>query len=105
MISHANFILDLVQSHFQFGFSPGCSPLFAALIITKILAIAKNNKDPLYITFLDTSNAFDVVDHKGMLNALHTHGVQDTLWSLFDDMYSDVKSIVKWEREVSMLLV
>ena len=58
MISYANPILDPAQSHLQFGLSPGCSPLFAELIITEILTKAKDNKDPLYINFLNTSKAF-----------------------------------------------
>ena len=91
MISHANPILNPEQSHLQFGFSPNPHE-------------AKNNNDALYITFLDTSNAFSVVNHKGMLNAFHAQGLQDTLLSLFEDMYTDIKSVVKWEGKVSMPL-
>ena len=95
MISHGNPILDPGQSHLQFGFSQGCSPMFAALIFTEFLTEPKDNKDLRYITFLDTSKTVDVVDHKGMLNTLHAQGVQDTLWSLFDVTYTDIMSVVK----------
>ena len=101
MIAQARPILDPKQSHLQFGFSVGCSPMFAALIITEIMADAKDTKEPLFLTFLDTSKAFDVVHHKGMLNALHEQGVQGSLWKLFDSMYTGIKSAVKWDGQLS----
>ena len=83
-ITQASKILHLRQSHLQFGSSITCSPMFAALIITEIMSEAKDTKQRISNskTFLDTSKAFDVVDHQGMLNALHSQCVRETMAAL-----------------------
>ena len=57
----------------------------------------------LFITFLNTSQAFDIIDHRGMLNALYSQGVRDRLWLLFNDLYSDLQSVVKLDGELLMI--
>ena len=101
MINEAKPPLNNRQSHHQFGFTCGTSPIYAALTLTEILAEATDSRDPLYITLLDTSKAFDVVDHEGMLNALHQHGISGQMWRLFDSLYSNIQSCVKWNGELS----
>ena len=93
----------LANSHspLQFGFTKGCSPLLAALIITEIMAEAKDSGQLLLITFMDSSKAFDVVNHQAMLKALFQQGVEGKLWELFNDMYSGIRSTVKWEGLLS----
>ena len=76
-------ILDGCQSNLQFGFTKGCSPMFAALALTEIIAEAKDNDKPLIITLMDTSKAFDVVSHTSMLNCLYLQGVQGSLWRIY----------------------
>ena len=101
MINNSRPILDPIQSPLQFGFTRGCSPLLAALVLTEIIADAKDSKQELLITFMDTSKAFDVVNHVAMLNSLNVQGIQGNLWKNYNNMYSDIKSIVKWEGEHS----
>ena len=48
--------------------------MLAALMITEIMAEAKDNIEILYLTFMDSSKAFDVVNHHAMLNALFEQG-------------------------------
>ena len=50
---------------------------------------------------MDTAKAFDVVDHKGMLNSLYQQGVRGNMWSFFNNLYSDIASAVKWNGELS----
>ena len=94
-------ILDPAQSRLQFGFSKGISPIFAALVVTELMAEATDSNSQLQITFLDTSKAFDVVDHQSMLQSLHRQGVTGNLWQLYRSMYSDITSTVKWDGELS----
>ena len=68
-------------------------------MFTEVMAEAADPKEPLYITFLDASKAFDVVNHKGMLNALHQQGITNQLWKLYDSMYTNINSIVKWKNQ------
>ena len=102
LLQHIRSKLDPVQSRSQFGFTRGNSPTCAALIITELMAEANASKRELHITFMDTSKALDVVDHKGMLNCMHIQGVQGAAWRLLENMYSDVISCVKWNGGVSM---
>lgn len=101
MVKHARPILDSKQSSSQFGFTSGSSPVYASLILTEVLAEAKDKKEEIMITLMDTSKAFDVVSHKGMLNALHQQGIAGNLWKLFDSLYTDIKASVKWQGEQS----
>ena len=101
MVNIARAILDPMQSPYQFGFSKGCSPIYAALLLTEVVAEARDNKNELIIVLMDTSKAFDVVSHTGMLNAMYTQGVSGSLWSLFNSMYTNIRSSVKWEDTIS----
>ena len=101
MIAHTRPPLGEHQSHLQFGFTQKSSPIYAALAITEAMAEAADDKEELSITFLDTSKAFDVVDHKGMLNSLYQQGIRGSLWRLYDSLYSETQSVVKWEGSTS----
>ena len=101
MTKQARPILDSNQSKLQFGFSSGVSPLYAALLITELIAEAKDSKSQLLLTFMDTSKAFDVIDHKAMLNSLHMQGIAGTLWQLFNSMYDGIQAVVKWDGNIS----
>ena len=63
------------QSPLQFGFTEKKSSTNRAFVITEAIAEAKDNKDTLYVTFMDVKRAFDTVWHEAMLVSLHNHGV------------------------------
>ena len=75
--------------------------MFAALVLTEVMAEARDNNSTLHIAFMDTSKAFDVVDHHSMLNALHQQGVNGKMWGLFDSLYDGITSIVQWKGQLS----
>ena len=89
------------QSRLQFGFTADCSPMLAALMVTEVMAEAEEHKNTLYITFMDSSKAFDVVNHHSLLKALHDQGIRGNLWRMYDDMYQGITSTVKWEGKLS----
>jgi hypothetical protein len=94
-------ILKKSQSPVQFGFTEGCSYLVAAFLLTESLAEARDLKQSTCVTYMDASKAFDMVDHHGMLNAVFEQGIQDALWLILNDLYTDITSCVKWCGEVS----
>jgi hypothetical protein len=91
----------LKQDPLQYGFTEKCSPSLCALIITEAIAEAQDSSKPLYITFLDSSKAFDMVDHTVLLNSLHDLGIDPHLWHLYADMYSKVVSRVRINGQMS----
>jgi hypothetical protein len=58
-----NQVLKNSQSPYKFGFTEGVSSNNAALLLTEALAHAKTQRRPLYVTYMDVSKAFAVVDH------------------------------------------
>ena len=93
------------QDPLQFGFTEEISSITCALLVTEAIAEASDNGTPLYLTFLDSSKAFDMVDRTVMLNAMHSLELSPSLWSLYDDMYSSVTSRVRINGELSRPLV
>ena len=63
------------------------------------MAEANDSCEELYIhvALLDTSKASDVVSHTLMLNALHQQGITGEMWQLYDCMYTNIQSTVKWK--------
>jgi hypothetical protein len=53
---------------------------------------------------MDSSKAFDVVNHNSMLKALFDQGIKGELWKLYDDMYHGIESTVKWKGQLSRTL-
>ena len=89
------------QSEIQRGFTAGVSPLNAALILEEVTRKYKDQGDPVYFIFLDAKSTFDVVDHTHLMRQLYHTGVDNTHWSLIDDMHQNASSIVKWAGDHS----
>jgi hypothetical protein len=50
---------------------------------------------------LDVQSAFDVVQHKILLDKLIDKSMHPTLWLIIKDLYSGLTSKVKWAGELS----
>ena len=94
-------ILSSNQNLLQRGFTKGVAPLNAALLVTESINEASDCKSPLYITFLDASKAFDVVDHEILLNELYLSGIDGSLWVLLRELYREPTTHVKWNNIIS----
>jgi hypothetical protein len=85
------------QSQLQLGFTIGKSPMIAAMLMTEAITEADSNKNKLYIAFLDTKKAFDVVWHSSLLRRLYLLGIEGGLWLIAKSLYTDMKAQVKWQ--------
>ena len=89
---------DMCAAHskIQFGFTPGCSPSMASVLITEAIAESRSMKSCLYIASLDARKAFDVVSHPILMSKLFQTPVHRSLWALIDDMYVGSQECVRW---------
>jgi hypothetical protein len=100
IVKRTKLVLDETQSPLQFGFTEKVSCNNAAALITEAIAENKTHSTT-YITFMDASKCFDVVDHDAIMGHLYADGVRGQLWSLYDSMYSNITSVVKWQGQTS----
>ena len=61
----------------------------------------KKNSKGINIRKLDVQSAFDVIQHKILLDKLIDQSIHPTLWLIIKDLYSDLTSKVKWACELS----
>ena len=88
--------LPTAQSSLQFGFSKGLSPLMAALVISETIVESYETNQALYLSFLDTQKAFDVVFHESLKCKLFHQGINLHIWKVVDQLYSSLTSKVFW---------
>ena len=96
--------LSIKKSLMQRGFCQGSSSANAAFLLTEAIANAADNNDPLYVTMLDASKAFDVVNHAALMESLHDLDVVGNHWLLMKDWYHGMSSQVKWNGTLSRLI-
>lgn len=89
------------QNRLQRGFTQGSSPTYCSLILEEVIRESKDQKQPLYIAFLDVKAAFDVVSHASLLRKLFHIGVDNTEWSLINSLHTGAQSVVKWAGATS----
>jgi hypothetical protein len=104
MLTRTKTITRAKQDPLQFGFTEKCSPLLCAFLITEAIAEAQDNCQPLYVTFMDSSKAFDMVDHTALLNSLYDLNIDPQLWCLYSDMYTNVMTRVRSNGQMSRLI-
>lgn len=94
-------ILHPTQSILQTGFTKGTSSTKSALLVSECLQEAKDENKHILFTTLDTRKAFDVVNHNLLLRNLFLDGIPLQDWSFIKNLYTDMKSNVKWQGLLS----
>ena len=84
ILNRIEHLLPSQQSSLQFGFTKGTSILLSALVIKESIIEAKELNLPLYIAFLDSQKAVDVVDHQSLKCKPFYNGINGKIWSLMD---------------------
>ena len=101
MVPHTRNATIRNSSNNQFGFKKDLSCINAGILLTEALMEAKDSKKPIYLCLMDTTKAFDMVDHPNLLCSLYQQGVKNQLWHLYNSAYNDIKSVVKWQGQLS----
>ena len=96
-----NRLFQDTQSRLQKGFTSGSSSLTVVFVLSDCILKAKNCKEDILITTLDTQKAFDIVDHNSLLRRLYIDGVRGNDWLLLKDLYSGCSSRIKWAGDLS----
>ncbi len=99
LLNRAGPLIEKAQSQLQFGFTKGMAPTMASLCLAEALAVAKDTKKNLYVTTLDASKAFDVVDHGILKVKVFNTGIGGQLWKVIDNLYEDCSEVVRWNGE------
>jgi hypothetical protein len=101
MVHLAEDTLSKAQSRLQFGFTKNVPCNTASILLTEVINHYKDTGAPLFLTFMDASKAFDVVDHDCALNHLYNQGIRGDLWTLFNNLYTNITSTIKWQGKLS----
>jgi hypothetical protein len=89
------------QNPLQKGFTKSTSPNQVAVIITELIAEAKDNKSPLLIAYMDAEKAFDKVWQASLLRKLFLTGITGNSWQVMKNLYQDLFARVKWNNSIS----
>ncbi len=96
--------LDISQSNLQFGFTKSLSPTMASLLVSEAndaYSPTMDMMDDLLLATLDSQKAFDVVDHKILLDKLYQQDIHPDLWLIAKNMYEGLTTKVKWLNALS----
>ena len=89
------------KTDLQFGFTEGLNPIMASLLISEAKCEKIKNSKGINVGIMDVQSAFDVVQHKILLDKLIDQSIHPTLWLIIKDLYSGLTSQVKWAGELS----
>ena len=91
--------MDKKQNKIQRGFSAKSSSSNTCLVMEAISEV-KDNKQPLFLQYLNVKKAFDVVWHARLLCSLYQQGVAGPVWKLNNDLYKNISSSVMWQGKL-----
>ena len=98
------FSLNNLLSSSQFGFRSGASTEHAiSKFFDNILKLFDQNKVAI-ATFMDSSKAFECVDHNILLSELKRYGIHETALQWINSYLSDREHFVSWNQSHSSLL-
>ena len=100
ILQHSEDKVNKKQNDMQFGFTKGCSPNLASLVLSEAIVEQSEKKEPLYVASLDAQKAFDVIDQPSLLRKYHIAGLRGAWWNLKRLSYQNLTSRVKWEGQI-----
>ena len=99
-LSHHNAVIPQDKCDLQFSFTEGRSPTQATIVLSELLAEAKDEKKCLIVITLDIQKAFDMISHPHLLRKLYLAGLTGRWWVLKENSYSKMTSRVTWQGQL-----
>ena len=99
IISHINENKLLYEC--QFGFQKGKSTYLAIMVLVDKITEALDQGEGVVGVFLDSSKAFDTVDHNILLQKLHKYGICGVKLLWFEDYLSNRMQFVTYHNHKS----
>ena len=97
-----NHISDKNQNKMQRGFTENSSCINSGCLYSETLYNeSKECKEPIYVVTLDRQKAVDTVWIRSLLPNMYVTGISNDLWSLLNQLYSDVTTKVKFDNIAS----
>jgi hypothetical protein len=93
--------MDKNQNKMQRGFTENLSCINTGFLYSETLNESKECKEPIYVVTLDSQKAFDTVWIRSLLRKMYFTGISNDLWSLLNQLYSDVTTKVKFDNIAS----
>ncbi len=84
----------------QFGFKANARTSNNLYILQALVNGQKFKNKPLYVCFIDFTNAFDYVNRYALYHKLIKRGIKGKMLNLICDMYKKAKCRVKWKGQV-----
>ena len=89
MIIHRRLIHSIEFHDAIHGFRTKRGTSTAIINVKLIMQLAKRNKHPLYMIFLDIKKAYDTLDRQRAINLLRKYGLGDKICNLIGKMWED----------------
>ncbi|KAK6191097.1 hypothetical protein SNE40_002842 [Patella caerulea] len=85
----------------QVAYQRGLSSIHASFNLQETIYHHLERSNKLHVAFLDSTKAFDSVWHNGLLLKLHEIDLDASLWSVVDNMYTNMTSCVRLNGDYS----
>jgi hypothetical protein len=84
----------------QFSFTQERSPTQASVLLSEILAEAKDGKKILLVASVDIMKAFDIISHAHLLRKLYLAGLPGRWWIMKENSCTNMTSRVVWDGQL-----
>ena len=89
------------KTDLQFGFTESLNPIMASLLMSEAKCEKLQKNENIVIGIMDVQSAFDVVQHKILLDKLLNEEINPILWLIIKDLYSGLSTKTKWTGGLS----
>ena len=101
ILSRLQSLAERIYPEAQCGFRAGRSTIDMIFSVRQMQEKCREQRQPLYIAFIDLTKAFDLVSRKGLFILLQRIGCPPKLLRLIESFHEDTKGIVQYDGSTS----